>query len=133
MSKKIYVASSWKIAHLLDPVHAEIRRQGMEPLDFRCNGHWTGSCDTFEGVQHFKFDFDLMKEADGCFAVLPAGESVCMEVGWFCGRGKPVVAWGKPRSPFDIMWLMVNEGGGSLFPEKPLNVAVWAMKVLLEG
>lgn len=132
----IYVASSWRNDQFLDLVHEQLHERGFETFDFRKAGRWWEHSDSRrpdslfgrtryqDGIAAFERDYDGMKNADACFAVLPSGESLMLEVGWFAGAGKPVVVWGRPRSKFDIMWLMVERAGGLLVPDQKLTNAI---------
>lgn len=119
----------------LDLIARELRDVGFEVLDFRAHGRWWECCTertdkrfgrifTQAGESALRRDLQMMEQADCCFVVLPAGESVAMEVAWFCARDKPVVVWGEPRGPLELMWGMVRytwlgsffiEPGASLF------------------
>jgi len=123
----IYVASSWKNDQFLDLVHARLHKRGFETFDFRKGGRWWehpdaavevdaryGRARSQSGNAAFERDLGGMRLCEACLAVLPAGESLMLEVGWFCGAGKPVVVWGRPRSPLNIMWLMVEEVDGGV-------------------
>lgn len=139
----VYVASSWKNNHFLDHIHETLNASGISTLDFRAQGRWWskdvksedfyGRCRTKAGISAFEYDFKLMQESVGAFVVLPAGEAVALEVGWFAGRGLPIVVWGEPRSPLDITWRVVKEANGILCPDLPLWTAVEHVENLLRG
>jgi len=139
----IYVASSWKNDPFLDLVHAEFAKRKLATLDFRDKGRWweeveVGSDPAYgriryeAGIETFEHDFDYMKQAKGAFVVLPAMQSVCLEAGWFAGQGKPVVVWGEPREPLDIMWLMVERAGGVIMVRRSLDDAIEMMQSLIK-
>lgn len=137
----IYVASSWKNDPFLDLVHSELFAAGFSTLDFRDQGRWhlnAGPRDDVYGHLHvpagktaFEFDLSLMKRAKACLVVLPAGTAVALEVGWFVGRGIPVIVWGEPREPLDITWRLVLESNGGLWPRYSLEAGIGALKVAL--
>lgn len=108
MTRKIYVASSWR--NTLYPSVVEILREaGNDVYDFRfphpdqpgfswrniAEGwkDWTPQ-EYIAGLDHeiscggFADDFSAMKWADTCVLVLPCGKSAHIEAGWFTGAGK---------------------------------------------
>lgn len=117
----VYVASSWSNGALIDRAHARLHEHGMSTVDFRDQGRWWdeskpvdprwGRARTPEGLAAFEYDETLMHAARGALIVLPAGESVAIETGWFAGAGIPTVVWGEPRGPLEIMWNLVNRRG----------------------
>lgn len=137
MSKPIiYVASSWKNAESLDRVHQLIDLYGCEGWDFRKNGFWwkdvapefLASPHAFlsapESQRAFDFDKEGLDRAHTLIAIMPAGISTALEVGYAAGRGIPTAVWGEPREErFDIMWKLAHE----LMPSKiPIEAAVMA-------
>jgi hypothetical protein len=113
----VYVASSWKNSEKLGAVHLALGNVGLETWDFRLNGFWWEDVapeflvdphaflNAPQAIDAFAFD---KKGLDACqlvVAVMPAGVSTALEVGYAAGRGVPVIIWGEPREPrFDIMW-----------------------------
>ncbi len=51
--------------------------------------------DFIEGLRHplavhgFALDYDAMSMCEACVMVMPSGLSAHLEVGWFCGAGRP--------------------------------------------
>ena len=108
VSKRIYVASSWR-NEFQQAVVADLRRAGHEVYDFK-NPHegnngfgwreidpdwekWTARR-YIEGLSHpvaqagFHSDLSGMQWANCCVLVLPCGRSAHLELGWFMGQGK---------------------------------------------
>lgn len=111
ISRKIYVASSWRNPHYPDVVRALVG-VGHECYDFRnpCEGNdgfswrevdpdwinWTPE----EYVRHvqspvaydgFNLDKSALDWCDTCVLVLPCGRSAHLEAGYAAGQGKDVV------------------------------------------
>jgi len=108
---RIYAASSW--CNQLQPaVIIALREAGHEVYDFRHpeegdDGFSWSSIDpdwqswTLEqyraalkhplAVAGFSKDHAAMEWADACVYILPCGRSASLELGWFCGQGKPSV------------------------------------------
>ena len=105
MTRKIYVASSWR-----NPNHnglvTHLKQKGHEVLDYRrgkgfkweeISPNWEDWIpDEYrEGLTHrlaekgFDRDYGDMKKANTCILVLPSGRSSHIEAGWFTGQGKP--------------------------------------------
>jgi nucleoside 2-deoxyribosyltransferase len=138
MSKPIiYVASSWKNAAKLGAVHALIEELGCEGWDFRKNGFWWKDVDPHylrsphdflkapQSQSAFRFDKEGLDKAHALIAIMPAGISTALEVGYAAGREIPTLVWGEPREErFDIMWSLAAE----LMPSSvPLGTAVAAV------
>lgn len=108
MSRKIYVASSWRNLYQQGVVKG-LRDAGHEVYDFRNPypgnkgfswsqidenwKYWTTE-EYFKALcsnvaeDGYKNDFDAMQWADTCVLVLPSGRSAHLEAGWFVGAGK---------------------------------------------
>lgn len=111
MSRRIYVASSWRNSQQ-PAVVAALRAQGHEVYDFRNpteGDHgfgwrqvtpeappWSAE-KTREVLAHpvsergFTLDFDAMQWADTFVMLQPCGRSAALELGWACGAGKRTV------------------------------------------
>lgn len=109
MSKKIYVASSWRNPHQQGIVQA-LRRLGHEVYDFKnpkpgdFGFSWKQVSDVppaewtpehyLKALRHpnaragFQNDFEAMQWADTFVLVLPCGRSAHLELGWAIGVGK---------------------------------------------
>src|SRR6266852_2802486 len=109
MSRKIYVASSWRNPE--HPIVVEMLRQlGHEVYDFRnpapgnigfswseVDPDWLGwnlwayrqFLEADVAVEGFGLDFAAMEWADTFVLVLPCGRSAHLEAGWAIGQGKP--------------------------------------------
>lgn len=138
--KLIYVASSWKNANALDPVHAALKAQGLRTWDFRDNGFWwrhvssryLGHPFAFPHAPESRaaFDFDRrgLDICDGVFVVQPAGVATALEAGYAAGQRKPVVVWGTAREErLDIMWNFAAE----LLPAEDYDLTSAALRMLL--
>lgn len=109
MSRRIYVASSWRNPEQPAVVERLIEL-GHEVYDFRnprpgdhgfawseIDPEWLGwtprpfrdLLDHPIAVAGFESDFDAMKWADTFVLVLPCGRSAHLEAGWAIGEGKP--------------------------------------------
>lgn len=115
MSRRIYVASSWR-NEFQEVIVTVLRAIGHEVYDFKHpregddGFHWSEvgmpSYDRetnsevplheyLKGIEHpiaeegFCSDFDAMKWADTCVLLLPSGRSAHLEAGWFIGNGRP--------------------------------------------
>ena len=115
MTKKIYVASSWRNEHQESLVN-ELRQMGHEVYDFKHpNGEdgfqWSNIDEDWQNwtmeqyrenlkTEYAQFglnrDFDAMKAADACVLCLPCGRSAHLEAGWMKGAGKKVYAYIHP-------------------------------------
>lgn len=130
MSRKIYVASSWR--NPLQPkVVAALRAEGHEVYDFRnpADGnsgfHWSAidkdwlKWEPHQYIHHiesspvaadgFKFDKDALNWCDTCVLVLPCGRSAHLEAGYACGQGKDVIFMLHPdKFEPELMYLLGN-------------------------
>lgn len=109
MSRRIYVASSWRNAEQ-PVVVGKLRELGHTVYDFRnprpgdhgfawseIDPDWIGwqprafrvCLDHPVAVAGFASDFDAMRWADAFVLVLPCGRSAHLEAGWAIGAGKP--------------------------------------------
>lgn len=135
----IYVASSWKNSELLTKVHGALDDAGLDSWDFRKNGFWWEDVDSAflaspqaflrapESLAAFEFDKRGLDSCDGVIAVLPAGISTALEVGYAAGLGKPVIVWGNPREErLDIMWRFARS---CLAPEVDVRDVVQAISL----
>jgi hypothetical protein len=136
VSRRIYVASSWRNEHQPDVV-GRLRDGGHEVYDFRhpAEGNdgftwkdvmpsWspTGSSDGLvpvgeyvanidhpHAVDGFRCDFDAMRWADTCVLVLPCGRSAHLELGWFVGAGRrTAILLDGPLVTPELMYRMVD-------------------------
>ncbi|WP_265518931.1 hypothetical protein [Nitratireductor luteus] len=131
MSKRIYVASSWRNAYQPEIV-ALLRSEGHEVYDFRNpffglkNGFAWSQID--EGWQDwspqgyrdcllnsptaalgFQSDFRAMQWADTCVLVMPCGRSAHLELGWSTGAGKHTIVHIPEACEPELMNLLANE------------------------
>lgn len=111
MSRKVYVASSWRNANQQEVVR-RLRMSGHEVYDFKNprpgdNGfHWSEIDENWQGwtpseyirgLSHpisergFRSDWNAMQWADACVPVLPSGRSSHIEAGYFVGANKRLV------------------------------------------
>lgn len=111
MSRRIYVASSWRNVRQPEVV-AALRAAGHEVYDFRnpepgnAGFGWRQLDPEWQrwtpeqyraALQHpvaeagFRLDFAAMQWADTFVLVLPCGRSAHLELGWACGAGKETV------------------------------------------
>jgi len=121
---KIYVASSWRNQYQPGVVMA-LRDAGHEVYDFRgIDGfHWSEidpdwltwtPSQYLVGLNHefahrgFNRDFNAMKDCDACVYVMPCGPSASMEMGWFAGKGRPVVVYIPELREPDLMVKMAD-------------------------
>jgi hypothetical protein len=109
MSKKIYVASSWRNPFQRYVVDAA-GLYGYEVYDFknppgRTGFSWSQIDDNWRAwstqgwrialedgvaIAGCESDFNAMREADVCLMVMPCGRSAHTEAGWMKGAGKKV-------------------------------------------
>lgn len=111
MTRKIYVASSWRNSYQPEVV-LYLRCCGWEVYDFRNphendhGFHWSQIDPAWESwtpdkyrralidspiaTKGFQSDYDAMVDCNTCVLVLPSGRSAHTEAGWFAGRGIPV-------------------------------------------
>ena len=110
MSRKIYVASSWRNP-IQQSIVTALRNEGHEVYDFRnpapgnngfawseVNADWLNwtpeqfKSDLYSGhpavERGFKFDKEALDWADTCVLVLPCGRSAHLEAGYAAGQGK---------------------------------------------
>jgi hypothetical protein len=106
---KIYVASSWRNERQPGIVK-KLRNLQFKVYDFRNpeegdhGFHWSeidpdwegwkpseyiSALDSAPAQRGFFLDMGAMKWADVCLLVNPCGRSAHLELGWFCGQGKP--------------------------------------------
>lgn len=130
ISKKIYVASSWRNDHQ-DAIVKELRILGFDVYDFKNPGEkepgfrWSNvdknwknwNMDEYrDALKHehaqfgFNRDFDAMKAADTCVLCLPCGRSAHLEAGWMKGAGKKVIAFIPPSESIEpeLMYGMLD-------------------------
>ena len=123
MSKKIYVASSWRNTiqpHIVDL----LRKEGHEVYDFKNPPNKSGfgweqidknwqSWTTEQYKEHlnhplakegFDSDFDAMKNAEICVLVMPCGRSAHTEAGYMQGEGKKVFVFIPVISEPELMY-----------------------------
>lgn len=128
MSKRIYLASSWRNPH--QPWLVELLRQaGHQVYDFRNPPHSTGfswpeiglelPC-TAEDYRHallthpraaqgFNADFAAMRWADVGLLVLPCGRSAHLELGWMAGAGKRTLILTQDGEEPELMALLADQ------------------------
>lgn len=129
MSRKIYVASSWR--NLYQPaVVATLRDHGHEVYDFRnpkpgdkgfgwssIDPNWKNwNPDQFKkALQHptaqagHKSDHTAMRWADTGVLVLPSGNSAHLETGIMSGWGKPTCVYVPELREPELMYLSLSE------------------------
>ena len=128
MSKRIYVASSWR-NHFQQKAVDRLRRAGLEVYDFRnprdgdSGFHWSEidvdwhdwDQDSYiAALSHpaaasgFESDFDAMKWADAFLLVQPCGRSAHLELGWAVGAGKETCVWMPGRIEPELMLKMAD-------------------------
>lgn len=129
MSKKIYLASSWRNTEQ-PSVLKLLRKHGHEVYDFRNPFHgndgfsWADLDPNWENwsaeeyrdhllknpVAAFGFQNDMraMQWADTCVLLLPCGRSAHLEAGWFCGMGKTCFILTKDGEEPELMALMAT-------------------------
>jgi hypothetical protein len=124
MSRKIYVASSWRNEFYEDVV-SSLRAAGHDVYDFRnppsgdegfkwsCVAEDYMDCAPQEyrkqlmhpkAVRQFDNDIRAMESCDVCVLVLPCGRSAHTEAGWFAGRGREVYAYIPVRQEPELMY-----------------------------
>jgi hypothetical protein len=127
LSRRIYVASSWRNAQQ-PAVVTTLRGAGHEVYDFRNPPGRTGfkwsevdpdwqqwTPEAYrDALQHpisqagFRSDFDAMHWADTCVLVLPCGRSAHIEAGWMVGAGKTVYILQTTKEEPELMYLMAH-------------------------
>ena len=124
MSKKIYVASSWRNEFYEDVV-CSLRAAGHDVYDFRNppsgdeGFKWSCVAEDYmdwapqeyrkqlmhpKAVRQFDNDIRAMESCDVCVLVLPCGRSAHTEAGWFAGRGREVYAYIPVRQEPELMY-----------------------------
>ena len=132
-SRKIYMASSWKMCPSVRVIAEALRNDGHQVFDFTDAdnrpdglGHfvfnasdWAGKplseIDWLEFLQYeathraFQSDRGGLDWADTLILVLPCGRSAHMEAGYAVGKGKDVFIIGElPKGEFDVMHLFAR-------------------------
>ena len=124
MSRKIYVASSWRNEFYEDVV-SSLRAAGHDVYDFRNppsgdeGFKWSCVAEDYmdwapqeyrkqlmhpKAVRQFGNDIRAMESCDVCVLVLPSGRSAHTEAGWFAGRGREVYAYIPVRQEPELMY-----------------------------
>ena len=124
MSRKIYVASSWRNEFYEDVV-SSLRAAGHDVYDFRNppsgdeGFKWSCVAEDYmdwapqeyrkqlmhpKAVRQFDNDIRAMESCDVCVLVLPCGRSAHTEAGWFAGRGREVYAYIPVRQEPELMY-----------------------------
>lgn len=124
MSRKIYVASSWRNEFYEDVV-CSLRAAGHDVYDFRNppsgdeGFKWSCVAEDYmdwapqeyrkqlmhpKAVRQFGNDIRAMESCDVCVLVLPCGRSAHTEAGWFAGRGHEVYAYIPVRQEPELMY-----------------------------
>ena len=124
MSRKIYVASSWRNEFYADVV-SSLRAAGHDVYDFRNppsgdeGFKWSWVAEDYmdwapqeyrkqlmhpKAVRQFGNDIRAMESCDVCVLVLPCGRSAHTEAGWFAGRGREVYAYIPVRQEPELMY-----------------------------
>ena len=124
MSRKIYVASSWRNEFYEDVV-SSLRAAGHDVYDFRNppsgdeGFKWSCVAGDYmdwapqeyrkqlmhpKAVRQFGNDIRAMESCDVCVLVLPCGRSAHTEAGWFAGRGREVYAYIPVRQEPELMY-----------------------------
>lgn len=130
MSRKIYVASSWRNQHQNSVVRA-CRALGHEVYDFKnpkdgdhgfswsqIDTNWKNwSPDEYirRALNHpisdngFKSDMDALRWCDTCILLLPCGRSAHLEAGYCVGQGKPTAVFiSNEKFEPDLMYKMTQ-------------------------
>lgn len=134
MSKKIYVASSWRnkyytelLAYLREVLGETISFYDFRnPVEGNTGFSWRdceegrGSFEDWifeeylEALEHpkarqgFAYDFNAMREADACVLVLPCGRSAHLEAGYFIGANKPLFIYIPEQIEPELMYKMTH-------------------------
>ena len=124
MSRKIYVASSWRNEFYEDVV-SSLRAAGHDVYDFRNppsgdeGFKWCCVAEDYmdwapqeyrkqlmhpKAVRQFDNDIRAMESCDVCVLVLPCGRSAHTEAGWFAGQGREVYAYIPVRQEPELMY-----------------------------
>lgn len=128
--KQIYLASSWRNPYQMDVLNTLRLYLDVEIYDFKHpaddvsgfswkeidNGyeHWT--TDEYIAILNhpisergFNYDYDAMKNSDGCVLLLPCGRSAHIEAGYFVGANKPLwIFIPDDRTEPELMYKMAN-------------------------
>ena len=128
MTRKIYVASSWRNGYYPEVV-ARLREAGHEVYDFRhppsgdAGFKWSSIGDDFmewtpqqyrdklhhpKAERQFRNDIEAMEACDTCVLVLPCGRSAHTEAGWFAGKGKTTIALILERQEPELMYKLFS-------------------------
>jgi hypothetical protein len=128
MSRKIYVASSWRNTSQQEVV-TWLRSRGHQVYDFRnpegATGFAWGELDprwkgwdaqsyrhmllgSPRAAQGFMSDFRAMQWCDTCLLVLPCGRSAHLELGWCAGRGKRTIIMLRDGEEPELMNLLAD-------------------------
>ncbi len=130
MSKRIYLASSWR-NQLQPALVGHLRLEGHAVYDFRnpFNGvpgfswsqidpEWKAwSAERYRellttspiAAAGFVNDLRAMQWADTCVLLLPCGRSAHLEAGWFCGRGKRCIILTQDGEEPELMALLATD------------------------
>ena len=130
MSRRIYIASSWRNARQPEVV-AALRAAGHEVYDFRnpFNGvtgfAWSEIDPEWQAwsatdyrrlltthpiaARGFLSDLRGMQWADTCVLLLPCGRSAHLEAGWFCGQGKRCLILTQDGEELELMHLLATD------------------------
>lgn len=129
MSRKIYVASSWRNEYQPDVVF-RLRDKGHDVYDFRnpapdnTGFNWSQIDKYYAGWTHTEYfaalctdiaqagydnDYGAMLWADTCVLVLPSGRSAHLEAGWFVGAGKSLHVYMPVYDEPDLMYKMADD------------------------
>jgi hypothetical protein len=106
---KVYVASSYTNAALLDTMIGALRAVGHVAHDFRAGGRppnlvfardrmdspseYVEALASPTAREQFEFDRAALAAADSLVLVLPSGLDSHLEAGWAIGRGLPVIGF----------------------------------------
>lgn len=127
MSRRIYLASSWRNEHQPQMVRL-LRSRGHDVYDFRnppagagfgweqLDGGWQSwtAKQYREMLNHpvamagFYSDYGAMAWADTCVLLLPCGRSAHLEAGWMKGAGKSLVILTRDGEEPELMALMAD-------------------------
>lgn len=124
MSKKIYVASSWRNQYQ-ERIVSELVKAGHMPYDFKKDGFsWNSVAEDWqqwdlkryrEALEHrsalrgFARDYNAMVNSDECLLVCPAGRSAHTEAGYLAGLGKPVIVFMVENQEAELMYNVFSE------------------------
>lgn len=125
MTRKIYIASSWKNVNETRSLAKVLRGEGHEVYDFTDPDNfvfeasepgrprevidWIEFLDEESTKRAYQVDQAGLDWADTVILFLPAGRSSHLEAGYGVGAGKGLFIYGDlPRGEFDIMYLMAK-------------------------